>query len=111
MTTRNLHPRLSTSNIGGNLDLGALQRLTGHWDDRPDMRPRRCKKCNRDSAELRRCASNDGIAWQCRACGAALSAWLPRAELAGVNIADLAAWQRPRRHTPQGNLFDNEARE
>ena len=36
MATRTLHPRLSSRNIGGNLDLNALKRLTGHCDDRPD---------------------------------------------------------------------------
>ena len=106
MKTHTLHVR----RIGGNLDCDAFRRLTecGAHSESParTRHAQRCENCNDDSPELRRCASNGGIAWQCRVCGTALSSWLPHAELSCVNIAALPLWQRPHHSSDQLDLFD-----
>ncbi len=53
-----------------------------------------CIHCADGDAELRRCSSNRGVAWQCRNCLRMVGNWIRHARLAGLQIDTLPEWVR-----------------
>lgn len=53
-----------------------------------------CPRCG-SVAELRRCAANGGVAWQCRGCAGIVGNWIAHHDLIGIPVMSLPPW-RPR---------------
>jgi hypothetical protein len=69
-------------------------------DQTPPLTPpkRRCR-CG-GAPELRHCAANHGVAWQCTRCGRPRSAWIPHSRLAGIDLQQLPRWSTDRVYMP-----------
>jgi hypothetical protein len=53
-----------------------------------------CRRCDHSDPELRHCAANNGVAWQCRSCGYIVGNWIPHSVLPGLDVAALPEWVR-----------------
>ena len=87
------------------LSVEQVRRTVGQRASATEHTPPRTCSCGADAPELRRCATNNAVGWQCSVCGSALSSWIPHRDLRGVNAAELPNWHAARATSLQSELL------